>query len=77
MHVIVVIEYTTEADGTPVADDVAAEDLPRTLHGPFETHEQADAWIYEQPDDTDVHDYYTKEYESIEGLVLNDPKDRQ
>jgi hypothetical protein len=52
---LVQIEYVTDADGKPVPDD--ATDLPRTLHGPFDSEEQAAQWIDAYPDgDTDVHD---------------------
>lgn len=49
------ITYHTDFDGRVI--DPAKEDHPRTLHGMFDTIEEANAWIYAYPDgDTDVED---------------------
>lgn len=62
---IVEFVYNTDPDGKPVDEDDWSN---RTLHGPFETEEDADRWAGEQPEDEDVK----------EELVykLNDPADR-
>lgn len=52
---IVEVEYNTDADGRRI--DETREDHPRTLHGPFETIEEATRWMDDFcPDDTDIHD---------------------
>jgi len=50
---LVRVTYHTDSDGKPV--DVMTElDLPQTLHGPFDTIEEADRWVQSYPDSTDV-----------------------
>lgn len=61
---LVQVEYNTEHDGTPVPEDAA--ELPRTLHGTFDTEAEADAWIEAYPDgDTDVHDMTVIPYNRV------------
>lgn len=48
------IEYNTHADGSEVFG--FEEDPPRTLHGPFDSPQEAADWLNAYPDDTDVHD---------------------
>lgn len=49
------ITYHTDFDGRKI--DPAKEDHPRTLHGTFDTPEEASAWMDAYPDgDTDVED---------------------
>jgi hypothetical protein len=62
---VVEFVYNTDPEGAPVDEDDWSN---RTLHGPFETEEDAHAWAGEQPEDEDVK----------EELVykLNDPADR-
>lgn len=56
---MVKIEYNTEADGTPVDESVPGE-YPTTLHGPFDTEDEAVAWMDTYPDgDTDLHEIQT------------------
>lgn len=69
--------YNTEADGTPVPEDVDEDDMPRTFHGPFDTLEAAVSWIEnDYPDgDTDVYEQYADDYpDEVFNGFLNDPK---
>ena len=50
---LVMIEYTTEADGEPVAEDC---DPPNTLHGPFDTEAEAVQWMETYPDFDELDD---------------------
>jgi len=54
---LVEILYNTEADGAEVPEEVHERDLPRTLHGPFSSEEEAQSWMDAYPDgDTDIYD---------------------
>jgi hypothetical protein len=49
---LVKVEYNTEADGSQVLCNTTI--WPETLHGPFDTIEEAAAWMDSYPDDPDV-----------------------
>jgi len=52
---LVQVTYSTDWDGRQV--DVTKElVLPQTLHGPFDTIEEADRWVQTYPDDPDIAD---------------------
>jgi hypothetical protein len=73
---IVLVEFNTEADGSPVADD--APHHPRCLYGPFLTEAAALHWMHHvYPDgDTDVHDMWAigpSETGELNLNVLNAP----
>lgn len=71
--IVATIVWNTEADGTPVADDVAFDDMPRCHYGPFATEADAARWLTEDyPDgDTDVHDDLVERVPV--GTIINDP----
>lgn len=58
--VIIEVTYNTDPEGKWVDDDNYEN---RTLHGPFSNEDEAQAWMNDYPDDTDVKDMTT--------LVLN------
>lgn len=69
--------YNTEADGSPVPEDVPEDEMPRTFHGPFDTLEEAISWMEnDYPDgDTDVYEQYANDYpDEVFNGYLNDPK---
>lgn len=51
---LVRVDYTTDYDGRPVDE---TEEYPSTLHGPFKTRAEADAWIEDYPEADDVADW--------------------
>ena len=51
---MVEIEWSTDFDGRVI--DPTQEEYARTLHGPFETRAEADQWMYDFPEDTDIAD---------------------
>lgn len=57
-HHMVRITYLTDFDGREI--DPGKEEYPATLHGPFDSHEEAVAWMDAYPDgDTDIEDMVT------------------
>lgn len=48
---LVEVTYNTDTEGRWVADDNYEN---RTLHGPFYTEVEANEWLQDYPDDTDV-----------------------
>lgn len=76
--IAVVAEYNTDNENRWVYDDRCAsgEELPSSIVGPFDTMEEAIAYVETyQEDDTDLHDVYVVEEEFPEGTVINDPKE--
>lgn len=73
--ILVKAYWNTEADGTPVAEDVDLEDGPISYFGPFDTLEAATSWMNDDyPDgDTDVHDMIADEFDLPEGTFINAP----
>ena len=52
---LVKVEYNTDYDGREI--DPLKEDYPVTLHGPFDTVEDATEWMDGWPDgDTELHE---------------------
>lgn len=69
--------YNTEADGSPVPDDVPEDEMPCTYHGPFDSLTEAISWMEnDYPDgDTDVYEQYADDYpDKVFNGYLNDPR---
>jgi len=67
--------YNTEADGSPVPEDVPMEEMPITYHGPFDSMTDAVSWMEnEWPDgDTDVYEQIADDFDLPDGTPINDP----
>ena len=50
---LVEIEWNTDYDNRVIPE---GEPPARTLHGPFDTPEEANEWLQTYPDDTDIHE---------------------
>lgn len=74
MTIAVKTYYVTDAEGSPVPEDVSMEDLPITYHGPFASLEAAIHWMETVwPDgDTDVYDQIADDFD-VSPEDLNDP----
>lgn len=57
--------WNTEADGTPVPDDITDENRPTSYYGPFDTIDDAVSWMEnDYPDgDTDLYEMEADDYE--------------
>ena len=51
---LVKIEWSTDFDGRVI--DPGKEEYPETLHGPFDTSEEAVEWMNTYPDDPDIYE---------------------
>lgn len=73
MSWVAVVEFNSEADGSPVPED--AEKYPVCLFGPFEDQEAAVSWMENDypDDDTDVHDIWADEAAAVAARLELDP----
>lgn len=57
--------WNTEADGTPVPDDIADEDRPMSYYGPFDDISEAVSWMENDypDDDTDLYEMDADDFE--------------
>lgn len=65
MTILVKIYWNTEADGTPVPDDVDLEDGPLSYYGPFDDITSAISWMENDypDDDTDVYEIVADDFD--------------
>lgn len=75
MTICVKTYYNTEADGTPVPEDVPVEEMPITYHGPFDTITEAISWMEnDYPDgDTDVYEQIADDFDLDPEVFINLP----
>lgn len=79
--ILVKVFYNTEADNTPVPEDVPMDELPVSFFGPFDSMVEAVSWLEnDYPDDEDVYDIIADDFDLEvefgvgEEPVINDPK---
>lgn len=63
MQYIVRIKWTTDHENIPIPE---GEPLAQTYHGPFDSEDQANLFIYNYPEYTDIDNLYL--------IPLNSPK---
>lgn len=73
--ILVKIYWNTEADGSPVPEDIDIEDGPLSYYGPFSSVTEAEYWMEDEyPDgDTDVRDMVAGDFHLHEDVYINPP----
>jgi hypothetical protein len=74
--IVVAVYYSTEADGSPVPEDVPMDELPLCYFGPFADKDLAEDWMHnEYPDnDRDVYEILVVDIpDDTDPYVINDP----